>query len=297
MKLLLGLAAFLLSVAAAQGLEPARGHELVDVIKLLNGSFKTVRTRLTPGNACPGVRFGGRLYESIATANAALVDRCHRDAPLGANLRARRELKELCLRPALYQHAYPNFQLSNEKDGIHFAYQLRLRMDGLDERARADTLLGMRACAQKIRGFWGRYGIKFELGVEPADGPSSLDGPSETVTMADEACRAEEDKICMRGRHPEAPLCEDGCRSALSHEGCLAQCKAARWNVICLTMLHESGHHLGLPDEYEDAVCTDRTTLSQDQDPWSVMDDQSAGWDHIEFFPRHLSAILGELCP
>ncbi len=230
---------------------------------------------------------------SVAAANRGLVEKCRRSVPLGTSVLVQRAVKSLCIAPAGYTQAKPDFTLSNQLDGIHLGYKLVLKMEGFEPAEVEENLAGMQGCVAQIQSFWQRYDIKFDLAI----GAARADEAHQSVVLSNSACRADDRKICLAGRFPDAPRCEDGCRSELTRAACLAGCKAAHWNRVCLLMLHETGHHLGLPDEYADPVCVDRPFISRDEKPWSVMDSQEYGWEQIDFFPRHLKTILGDLCP
>ena len=240
------------------------------------------------------------VQQSVVSANQALAQKCRRGVPPGTSVLVHRNIMSLCIAPAAYQGLDPDFIISNQLDGIHFSYKLLLKMEGFEPDEARENLAGMKGCAAQIHSFWNRYGIQFDLAVENLAGSAAspqATEPHQIVRVVNSACRPDDKKICMAGRYPDAPRCEDGCHYELTRPACLAGCNAARWNRVCLLMLHETGHHLGLPDEYADSVCVDRPFVSQDENPWSVMDNQQHGWDLIEFFPRHLKTILQDLCP
>jgi hypothetical protein len=62
-------------------------------------------------------------------------------------------------------------------------------------------------------------------------------------------------------------------------------------------MLHEVGHLLGLNDEYEDKACPDRTFISKDSNPYSIMDETNEKKKYLDFYPRHIKTIIQPLCP
>ena len=66
---------------------------------------------------------------------------------------------------------------------------------------------------------------------------------------------------------------------------------------LCRVILHEAGHHFGLEDEYEDPNCPDRTFISMELQPYSVMANiWTNSWDQFDFFPRHIETVFGAYC-
>mgnify|MGYP003394534920 CR=1 FL=1 len=63
-------------------------------------------------------------------------------------------------------------------------------------------------------------------------------------------------------------------------------------DTICSTMLHEFGHVLGFPDEYEDSKVPDRVLGDKD----SIMRSAWTTPDALKLYPRHIEPMLSPLC-
>jgi hypothetical protein len=94
-----------------------------------------------------------------------------------------------------------------------------------------------------------------------------------------------------------AGACFAKCLKQKSWDACAGECESVRQDGVCLVMLHEMGHWLGLDDEYaETAACPSRERIAEEKSPWSVMDNQYSGWDKIELFARHAKTIFEPMC-
>ena len=210
---------------------------------------------------------------------------------------------------------------------LHVSYNLRLNFEAkfLGPMITNQVLSETRECAGTIRKFWARYGLDVKINVDsdvdPAFAPDQevnlhyyegradtgnfyWDGQHGATGNARKSCKAGVASIktfCVK--HPKES-CDSICIGAACVSKaedyfplCMKNTNEARKQEYCTTMMHESGHHLGFPDEYEEKdACPLRKTVSTESNPTSVMNDNHLPWSEFEFFPRHLYTVLNPLC-
>jgi hypothetical protein len=271
----------------------------------------------------------------VREASRKVVDDCAATLPVGWQARVEYTWSSTCRKPGpelphgLAQSEHAHYTMAREADGIHIKAKLRFKIaPARTTSARARLLLDRsRACMADLNQYWNRYGITLDFTVDSdrnkTPGPADYD-----LTLTDGAGRSHSRNHYFQGLDSEqvvagikvkvgpAQACLSGCRSSAMVFGgaayCEELCEPVRQKEFCLMVLHETGHLLGLPDEYADPMCPDRPFVSNEQNPWSVMaipyygalDDtallasplmlQLSG---VEFFPRHLQTIMSQACP
>lgn len=258
---------------------------------------------------CPGCEKKDPNYVATFTraANRFFVDQCAKRAPLNEVKRVDTFHYTLCNRKkilARYQGSGVSYILSRQIDGVHIAFKTRLEIEPRHTPdARAKLLLErVRECVPVIQSVWARYGVQLHMLIDSDRHP--IPGNDDyNVTLWDTLSgdrRANAGNLYFWDQPKTASgRCLDLCLSQkyATLSACEVQCEPLRKNDFCLTMLHESGHWLGLSDEYEEnGYCPDRPRIAAEQKPGSIMDDQRKGLENIEFFPRHVKTVVEPLC-
>lgn len=208
---------------------------------------------------------GPNSTAEIRAQNHAIVASCLRKIPNHSSSSLRSGRKYL---------------LMSENDELRIRLKIHFAAVGMSPE-RAEELLGKaNDCLSVMKSVWQRYGINWDLSFDssPVERPR---GPEVNVQLFDEVGRSSAYAYYYRG--------------ALSDKG--RQLASDKWQYyFCTTMLHETGHLLGLDDEYSDPEVPDRKYVSSEKRPWSIMNDH---WHHLEvldFYPRHISTVLAPLC-
>lgn len=137
---------------------------------------------------------------------------------------------------------------------------------GASPREKAEMLEKTRSCLPQIQEVFKRY--HFFLNIELAALTSGLIVYDNYITLSDTAGRS----------------------------------NAHRWHTrsfgYCLTVLHEISHLLTLDDEYPDEEkCPNRTFISKETNPVSIMNNTFVGFENVDLYPRHIKRILDPFCP
>jgi hypothetical protein len=159
-----------------------------------------------------------------------------------------------------------NYRFSSQADGFHVEVRVRLKMPNVSLHREQEMLALVRGCVPKMKTLWENYGVHFEVQYDSTHF-KSIKNPHAYITMSDAKERSDSLNYYL-GHHSD--------------------------EEFCLVDAHETGHLVGLSDEYfEEGTC--RVSRPIDENPWSVMNNQYKGWEKIEFFPRHLETIISQV--
>ena len=214
---------------------------------------------------------GERHSAEVQGQGKALVTRCESQVSAGANCKVVVGFQDAaCVAsPPLDLYGY---SLAREADGFHVGLRIHLTMLGVAD-ARADVILGkVLSCVPKIAGVWLRYGIHLNLNIQRDVNEGHYAAPETAVRLVDRSGRSNAANYFFT--------------DATENEV----------DVFCKVLLHETGHILGLPDEYRDINAPERKFVSTEKRPWSVMADNYHHWEVLDFYPRHVRAVLAPLC-
>ena len=205
---------------------------------------------------------------AIRTTNREYVNQCASKLAEGATLRIDRYSRHTCRKPFLAHRNRNNYLLSKIAGKLSIGYNIRFDFDrGKVGAMQAwKWLQEARSCLNEIRGVWARYEIFFHLTMDSNLHPEPALLPSVKVKLIVGAGRTRSSEF-----YTEVP-------------------------DFCAMILHESGHHLGLSDEYAESACPDREFISEEMDPYSIMADKTVAWENFDFYPRHLETVLGDFC-
>lgn len=178
---------------------------------------------------------------------------------------------QLCKKPNLYYSAKSNFRIKNVNHQISLNYKIRLKiLPALTSIQEAQAMLQLaRSCVSLNQSVWSRYGVSVNLSFDSDREPQTTD--------------------------PSLPI------RTINFYNYVGRGNAENFYKIndvdfCKVVSHEVGHHLGLPDEYEDVSCPDRSFVSQEVNPYSLMAYIYYPWQQLDFFPRHLRTVLSSFC-
>jgi hypothetical protein len=134
------------------------------------------------------------------------------------------------------------------------------------------VLKRLEALLPGIRGFFERYGLGIDLIFEFSDfkhrnfGRACLNDQAVHLTIKD--CITDTEEWCFF---------------------------PGKDKTFWATIVHEIGHYFGLEDEYWDKHYPNRF-VAPETDPVSIMQ-QGDTPDRLDFYPRHIKAILAPVCP
>ncbi len=164
------------------------------------------------------------------------------------------------------------YTLSREADGFHLGLRIHLYLPGVAPN-RADVVLDkVRSCVPKIADIWSRYGLHLDLRLDRDANPAQYSPPDFAIQLFDRQARSNSRNYYFSGE------------------------TAFELGEFCKVVLHETGHLLGLPDEYADVDVPERKFISTEKRPWSVMADNFHVWQLLDFYPRHVRAVLAPFC-
>ncbi len=218
----------------------------------------------------------------IRAMNRDLVSRCERQVPVGAT----------------NEHIVPESgaTLLRQADGIHLRYRYHATVlpTSLSKARVLKLLEDLKSCGSLLNEVWDRYGVKVDYEVR--SGSHKRDSRT-FVTLKDWPSRSDSANFYSMKSHWafDQVACFEDC--PVDDLECLSNCDQIRKDSFCRTVLHESGHHLQLDDEYPEEDRGKIQTVAFNARPWSVMDTTNESLDEVEFFPRHLRSILPTLCP
>jgi len=141
----------------------------------------------------------------------------------------------------------------------------------VDSRISQEMFDHVDGCLSLMAEVWGRYNIDFKLNL-------LLEG--QEFNIEDQSTRIIHD----------VDLVYDTGRSNIYTYYYLSE----PGHNLCKLMLHETGHNLGLNDEYFEPGRSN--TDAKEQWPFSIMEHHGADWDKIDFMPRHIKKILEPVC-
>jgi hypothetical protein len=181
----------------------------------------------------------------------------------------------ICKKPNTYTGTRAKYRVGKSPEGyLVVNTRLAIQPQSSDTSAKRsqEIFKQVQACLPEIELLFRRYEIYLDLDIQLAhsDGATQYD---HLISVVDGLGRSNAITWYLHGQ------IED------------------EYEDFCLVVLHELGHLLSLPDEYYDRDCPDRTFISTEYAPYSIMSSQYMGWDLIDFYPRHLASILKPACP
>ena len=166
------------------------------------------------------------------------------------------------------------FQLQREGNRLAILLKIQLQIDPDSQRDGhgPEMIAQTEACTTLVQSVWGRYGIDFK---------------AEYLTDSNDTRASDRKVTLMWGRQPgRAPEQRSNSEKFYTGEDSYFQ-----------MVLHELGHQVGLPDEYEeDGTCrtaSSASVVANDGGSFSIMDSPFGELERKEFMPRHLQTILG----
>lgn len=253
---------------------------------------------------------GGNDTDSLRTINRAFVSKwvlgCGLSVSEGKSVRVAGRNYWTCKKHPLWietsSYNFRNYKIWRAADGVHVGLNVRLNISSpvsTDERAKY-MLEKTRQCAPIVANLWEQYGVKLDLKFDSVQEPSFKVKPDYVVQLTDQIegkRRSNAARLYFRvGSYHTSGACLNTCLKRFGLEVCDPLCEPGRQRDYCILIGHESGHWLGLADEYVDEDCPDRKTHSMETGTISLMSASPESWDGLELFPRHLKSVVGPLC-
>lgn len=252
------------------------------------------------------------FFDSVRTLNNMIVRRCVQEIPEGRSVNVDLEYRRLCDSrywglDDITQRPRARYRIRRAGDGVQINYKIRFKVapSGTSAARAREMLRSVQSCGPEFNKVWNRYGIALDIASD-LDTERTAGAPDRVVVLDDRVDgprRSNSDLVYFQGiGNGATDSCIRRCERRNRAPDCRAYCEPKRQNELCLLLLHETGHHLGLFDEYRDPECPDRPYVSKHKHPHAVMDNQwiaehsRKGWDAIEFFPENIRQILNPLC-
>jgi hypothetical protein len=222
----------------------------------------------------------------------AFVRSCERRVPVGRQA-TRAYWRNSACSSENFNQTWVSYDLARRADGIHVRVGVRLAIASSVAPARADYLFERAsACGDFMRAFWKRAGLKLDLTISRV---GVRGGESHDILLSDGYGRGDSTHLYFDG-FSESASWKGDCLHQCTGGDCPARCEGLRQEELCRTMLHETGHLLGLEDEYPEPDCPDRKVPSERERINSVMYDPFGAVEDLRFYPRHFATVLAPLC-
>jgi hypothetical protein len=179
----------------------------------------------------------------------------------------------LCKQPNFYHGSNVLFSAFNngKKLGIRMKIHFKILPKETTNNTASTMLRMAQECVPVLKNIWNRYGVELYLSMDSDRSPTreSYFIPTQEVNLINAYARSNSANFYMEKNQDD----------------------------FCRLMIHEVGHHFGLPDEYEDKDCPDREYVSNERHPSSIMANMWwPRWDEMDFYPRHIQRIFGSFC-
>lgn len=212
--------------------------------------------------------------EEVRRQNRDLVRLCATAMAPNKTVEVNYYSQDLCRLPNIYSGNWAKYRINKNSDesiGLNIRISANMRPSTSPERAR-QLIEQVRSCIPQLQQVFQRYNIQFTMDFDQAGAHTA--SYDHQINLYDEAGRSN----ATNWRHLRGYLFE--------------------WSsYLCVSTIHELGHLLSLPDEYEDPNCPNRPFISTESNPDSIMKSGNLDPEHQDFYPRHISAILWPACP
>jgi hypothetical protein len=167
----------------------------------------------------------------------------------------------------------------NSPERLTILYKIRFEFSkDLWDVTTQEMMKNVSSCLPLMKEVWSRYQIDLDLTLDSDRDPSP--GAADQVI----------DFQYARG-HSYSASPETSNKGKLFY---FSEKEGTKSN-LCSVLLHESGHHLGLFDEYDSPECPDRPIPKTDLSR-SIMRNPYNAHASVDFLPLHLKEILGNYC-
>lgn len=225
--------------------------------------------------------------KTVPAADRYLVENCAKEASRRQTIKVNYYDSELC-KIDIYGNEHDHgtdvlYWLQKASDNsirvklkLHFEITKDGKTPVTKDRAH-EMLENVRACVPLLQNIWARYNIDMQI-LTDSDFEPSLKGEFLTISLQDRVKRSNADHYYYGGLKEHS-------------------LESQRQDDFCSTMAHETGHALGFNDEYKDDECPSRPFISPEEvAPFSIMAHHWRGWSELEFYPRHVAALVAPLC-
>ncbi len=224
---------------------------------------------LTDSNSSSLVDKNATQREEVRAANRKLVNACATTITTEDPIEVNYWSQEICKRPNTYRGNHARYRINRNTDqSIGLNIKLAATIMPLNTSpTRAQKMLNqVSSCIPEIQQVFKRYNIQLTLDLSHKE--LQIGSYDQNINLIDTTGRSSSLNWYLRGYLLE-------------------------WDIfLCPTILHELGHLLSLNDEYEDVDCPDRPFISTESNPSSIMASTLEDSESVDFYPRHIAAIL-----